>query len=64
MNSSFFGSTFLTIFISIIFITLCFSSVITTLSQTSNEIILSGNTIIFPENIYFSSSKFLWPTPR
>ena len=63
MNSSFFNSTFITIFISIIFITFCFSSLLTTISYNNNEIILSGNSIILPENIYFSSSKFLWPTP-
>ena len=60
---NFFNSTFIVIFISIIFITFCFSSAITTLSHTSNEITFSGNSIILPENIYFTSSKFLWPTP-
>ena len=63
MNSSFFNSTFITILISVIFITFCFSSLLTTLSYNNNEIILSGNSILLPENIYFSSSKFLWPTP-
>ena len=63
MNSSFFNSTFITIFISIIFITFCFSSVLTTLSYSNNEIILSEGSILLPDNIYFSSSKFLWPTP-
>lgn len=62
MNSSFFNSTFIPIVISIIFITFCFSSLLTTLSY-NNEVILSGNTIILPENIFFSNSKFLWPTP-
>ena len=63
MNSMFFNSTFITILISIIFITFCFSSLLTTLSYSNNEIILSGNSIILPENIYFSSYNFLWPTP-
>lgn len=64
MNSSFFNSTFIFILISIIFIIFCFSSVVATLPYSNNEITFSGNLLVLPDNIYFSSSKFLWPTPR
>lgn len=63
MNSSFFNSSFSIIFIIIAVITLFFSSVFTTLSESNNEIIISNGTVILPENIYFTNSKFLWPTP-
>lgn len=63
MNSSFFNSSFFVIFIIIAVITLCFSSIFTTLSESNNEIIISNGTVILPENIYFTNSKFLWPTP-
>lgn len=63
MNSSFFNSSFFVIFIIIAVVTLCFSSVFTTLSESNNEIIISNGTVILPENIYFTNSKFLWPTP-
>ena len=64
MNGSFFYSTFIFILISIIFIIFCFSSAVTTLSYSNNEITFSDDLIILPEDIYFSTSKFLWPTPR
>lgn len=63
MNSSFFHSSFIGIFILIIFTTLCFSSLLTTLTETNNEIFFENGTVILPDNIYFSNSKFLWPTP-
>lgn len=63
MNSSFFNSNFSIIFIIIAVVILFFSSFFTTLSKSNNEIIISNGTVILPENIYFTNSKFLWPTP-
>ena len=66
MNSSFFYSTFVVIFLSVVFIIFCFSSVVTTLSYSNNQILISNDTISISDDIYlnFSNSKFLWPTPR
>ena len=59
MNSSFFRTTFTCIFVSIIFIVLCFSTVVNNLSS-NNEIAFSNSCIIVPEGtiISFSSSRF------
>lgn len=65
MNSSFFRTTLITFFISIIFIFLCFSSLITTLSNQGN-VLVNNSSIAIPESFSFSfsGSQFLWPTPR
>jgi len=65
MFNNFFNSTFVVLLISIIFIFICFSSVLTTISS-NNEIQISSNSIILPNDLYFNTSNsiFFWPTPR
>lgn len=59
MNSSFFRTTSIFFIISIIFIFLCFTTIISSLSY-SNNVSFSNSSIVFPENtiISFSSSRF------
>ena len=59
MNSSFFRTTSIFFIISIIFIFLCFTTIISSLSY-SNNVSFSNSSIFFPDNtiISFSSSRF------
>lgn len=66
MNSSFFNTTSILFFVFIIFIILCFSTMLHSLSCL-NGVSFSSSAIIIPDKTnvsFFASSSFLWPTPR